>query len=68
MVHDFNPSTWEAGGGEFQVSLVFRLPGHPGLHRETLSPKPTNQRNLPTPISLNFLALGVLHFGKVNVP
>jgi hypothetical protein len=33
VVHAFNPSTWEAEAGGY------RVPGQPGLHRETLSRK-----------------------------
>jgi hypothetical protein len=38
VAHAFNPSTQEAeaGGYEFKDSLVYRVPGQPGLHRETL--------------------------------
>jgi hypothetical protein len=39
----FNPSTWEAEAGgrisEFEASLVYIVPGQPGLHRETLCQK-----------------------------
>lgn len=43
VMNTFNPSTWK---GEADRSVSFRLawstaqsPGHPGLHKETLSPK-----------------------------
>jgi hypothetical protein len=29
---------------EFEASLVYRVPGQPGLHRETLSGKKTNKK------------------------
>jgi hypothetical protein len=39
----FNPSTWEAEAGRFLSSSpawsTERVPGQPGLHRETLSQK-----------------------------
>jgi hypothetical protein len=49
----FNPSTQEAGtGGSLTLRppwSIERVPGQPGLHRETLSQKPTNQpTNQPT--------------------
>jgi hypothetical protein len=39
VAHTFNPSTGEAESGrpEFKDSLVYRVPGHIWLHRETLS-------------------------------
>jgi hypothetical protein len=45
VVHAFNPSTWEAEAGGF-LSLrpawsTERVPGQPGLYRETLSRKKT---------------------------
>jgi hypothetical protein len=43
VVHAFNPSTWEAEAGGFLSSRpawsTERVPGQPGLHRETLSQK-----------------------------
>jgi hypothetical protein len=43
VAHAFNPSTWEAETGRFLSSRPARstewVPGHPGLHRETLSQK-----------------------------
>jgi hypothetical protein len=43
VVHAFNPSKWEAEAGEFlslrPVWSTEWVPGHPGLHRETLSQK-----------------------------
>jgi hypothetical protein len=43
VAHAFNPSTWEAEAGEFLSSRpawsTERVPGQPGLHRETLSRK-----------------------------
>jgi hypothetical protein len=43
VAHAFNPSTWEAEAGEFLSSRpawsTKRIPGQPGLHRETLSRK-----------------------------
>jgi hypothetical protein len=40
VAHAFNPSTQEAEAGGFprsETSLVYRVPGQPELHRETLS-------------------------------
>jgi hypothetical protein len=41
VVHAFNPSTWEAEPDRFLSSIsvwsIERVPGHPGLHRKTLS-------------------------------
>ena len=41
VAHAFNPSTWEAEAGGFLNSRpawsTERVPGQPGLHRETLS-------------------------------
>jgi hypothetical protein len=48
VVQAFNPGTWEAKAGGF-LSLkpawpTEEVPGHPGLHRETLSQNnPTKQ-------------------------
>jgi hypothetical protein len=41
VAHAFNPSTLEAEAGisEFESTLVYKVPGQPGLHRETLSQK-----------------------------
>ena len=43
VAHAFNPSTWEAEAGGFLSSRpawsTERVPGQPGLHRETLSRK-----------------------------
>jgi hypothetical protein len=43
VAHAFNPSTWEAEAGRFLSSRpawsTGRVPGQPGLHRETLSRK-----------------------------
>jgi hypothetical protein len=43
VVHAFNPSTREAGAGRFlsprPAWSTERVPGQPGLHRETLSQK-----------------------------
>jgi hypothetical protein len=43
VAHAFNPSTWEAEAGGFLSSrpawTTERVPGQPGLHRETLSQK-----------------------------
>jgi len=54
VVHSFDPSTPEAEAGRFLRSRptwsTEWVPGHPGLHRETLSQKtnqPTNQQKLP---------------------
>jgi hypothetical protein len=48
VAHAFNPSTWEAEAGGFLSSRPFwstkRVPGQPGLHRETLSRKKTKER------------------------
>jgi hypothetical protein len=45
----FNPSTWEAEAGGFLSSRpawsAERVPGQPGLHRETLSQKTNKQKN-----------------------
>jgi hypothetical protein len=47
VAHAFNPSTWEAEAGGFLSSRpawsTERVPGHPGLHRETLSRKKQNK-------------------------
>jgi hypothetical protein len=47
--HTFNPSTWEAEAGEFLSSRpawsTSRVPGQPGLHRETLSRKTKQKTN-----------------------
>jgi hypothetical protein len=49
VAHAFNPSTWEAkAGGSLSSRPAWsteRVPGQPGLHRETLTHK--NQK--PTP-------------------
>jgi hypothetical protein len=43
VAHAFNSSIWEAEAGEFLSSRTAwsteYVPGHPGLHRETLSQK-----------------------------
>jgi hypothetical protein len=41
VVHPFNPSTQEAEAevSVFKGSLIYRVPGYPVLHRETLSRK-----------------------------
>ena len=43
VAHAFNPSTWEAEAGGFQslrpAWSTDRVPGQPGLYRETLSRK-----------------------------
>ena len=43
MAHTFKTSTWEAEAGKFLSSKPAwsrqRVPGQPGLHRETLSQK-----------------------------
>jgi hypothetical protein len=49
VAHAFNPSTWEAEAGGFlssrKVWSTERVPGQPGLHRETLSRnKQTNKQ------------------------
>jgi hypothetical protein len=60
VAHTFNPSTWEAEGrriSEFEASLVYRVPGQPGLHRETLSrktKKKKKKKNLKRPSCLTF--------------
>jgi hypothetical protein len=47
VAHAFNPSTWEAEAGEFlnlrPAWSTERVPGQPGLHRETLSRKSKNK-------------------------
>jgi hypothetical protein len=49
VAHAFNPSTWEAEAGGFLSSRpawsTKRVPGQPGLHRETLSQKKTKETN-----------------------
>ena len=48
----FNPSTWEAEAGgisEFEASLVYRVPGQPGLYRETLSWKKKKKKKKTSP-------------------
>lgn len=39
VMHTFNPSTQEGDADEceFKDSLVYRIPGQPGLHNEMLS-------------------------------
>jgi hypothetical protein len=52
VAHAFNPSTWEAEAGGFLSSRpawsTERVPGQPGLHRETLSRKTNKQTNKQT--------------------
>jgi hypothetical protein len=57
VAHAFNPSTWEAEAGGFLSSRpawsTERVPGQPGLHRETLSrktkkKKKKKKKNQPT--------------------
>jgi hypothetical protein len=50
VAHTFDPSIWEAGRriSEFEASLVYRVPGQPGLHRETLSQKKKKKKMLKT--------------------
>jgi hypothetical protein len=47
VAYTFNPSIWETeanGLGEFEASLVYIVPGQPGLCRETLSQKRKQQK------------------------
>jgi hypothetical protein len=48
VAHTFNPSTWEAEAGRFLSSRpawsIERIPGQPGLYRETLSRKKQNKK------------------------
>jgi hypothetical protein len=48
VAYAFNPSTWEAEAGEFLSSRpawsTERVPGQPGLNRETLSGKTKNKQ------------------------
>ena len=48
VAHPFDPSTWEAKASiSLSSSLVWSIewvPGHPGLYRETLSPKAKNKQ------------------------
>ena len=50
MVHTFNTSTWEAEVDGFLSSKpawsTERVPGQPGLHRETLSHHPPRKKNI----------------------
>ena len=50
VVHTFNPSTWEAETGRSLSSRpswsTNQVPGQPGLHRETLSPKTQTKDSL----------------------
>jgi hypothetical protein len=50
VAHAFNPSTWEAEAGEFLSSRpawsTECVPGHPGLHRKTLSRKTNKQKKI----------------------
>ena len=78
--HRVNPSTLEAeAGGSLCLRPVWsteRVPGQPGLHRETLSPenKQTNKQNnqpykqtkhgLKTPFILGFTSVGKEGVGK----
>jgi hypothetical protein len=49
VAHTFNPSTWEAEAGGFLSSRpawsTKRVPGQPGLHRETLSQNKNKNKN-----------------------
>jgi hypothetical protein len=49
VAHAFNPSTWEAEAGRFLSSRpawsTKRVPGQPGLYRETLSQKIKKTKN-----------------------
>jgi hypothetical protein len=49
VAHAFNPSTWEAEAGRFLSSRpawsTERVPGQPGLHRETLPRKNKTKQN-----------------------
>ena len=49
VVHAYNPSTWEAEGGELSSRPAWStkwVPGKPGLYRENLSQnKQTNKQN-----------------------
>jgi hypothetical protein len=64
----FNPSTWEAEAGGFLSSRpawsTERVPGQPGLHRETLSwktKKPTKQTNKKRTVALQSLNVRQLY-------
>jgi hypothetical protein len=50
VAHTFNPSTWEAEAGGFLSSRpawsIERVPGQPGLHRETLSQKKKKEKKI----------------------
>jgi hypothetical protein len=52
VVYAFNPSTWEAEAGKFLSSRpawsTERVPGQPGLHRETLSRKKKKNKKQKT--------------------
>jgi hypothetical protein len=47
VAHAFNPGTWEVEAGRFLSSRpawsTERVPGQPGLHKETLSRKTKNK-------------------------
>jgi hypothetical protein len=54
VVHAFNPSTWEAEAGGF-LSLrpawsTKRVPGQPGLYRETLYKKKKKKKQRRKPV------------------
>jgi hypothetical protein len=57
VAHAFNPSTWEAEAGEFLSSRpawsTERVPGQPGLYRETLSRKTTTTTTTKKIISIS---------------
>jgi hypothetical protein len=52
VAHTFNPSTWEAEAGGFLSSRpawsTKRVPGQPGLYRETLSREKKKTNNKQT--------------------
>jgi hypothetical protein len=67
VVHAFNPSTWKAEAGGFLSSRpawsTERVPGQPGLHRETRKKKKTKNKTNKNKnsfwIVLKLLSLGI---------
>jgi hypothetical protein len=71
VAHTFNPITWEAKAGGFLSSRpawsAKRVPGQPGLYRETLSRKTKKRKKeKKKKTNLRFCTL-VLYFKKVNL-
>jgi hypothetical protein len=62
VAHAFNPSTWEAEAGRFRSSRpawsTERVPGQPGLYRETLSRKKKNKKQKNTTTTTKKIMVG----------